>query len=76
MATYFFHIRDGNSHVADEEGLCLSNIWAARVESRKSLIDLTAAAAREHRCPTALNIEIADEVGNIIEVIEARMLLH
>ena len=66
MGRYYFHIRDGRNVIPGEEGMELSDIYAARVEAHASADDLANEAIREGSSVAAWVIEIADEAGNIL----------
>ena len=76
MAKYYFHIREGGVLIADDEGLHLSDIGAARAEAWLSAGDLLAASYRDRRESRTQTIELADEFGNILDVMAARKLLN
>jgi hypothetical protein len=58
---YYFHIRDGWTVIADDEGLECASLDAAHVEAQASARDLTGT------CRSASSsVQIADRAGNIL----------
>jgi hypothetical protein len=76
MGRFFFHIRDGESVISDEEGMELPDRMAVDEEAQFSVLDIA------HQCMTArkptsrLKIEIEDEAGAIIGSRAVRDALH
>lgn len=75
MPRYFFHIREGGDISRDAEGQELANVDAARREAistgREILGEkLLHGGSLDHR-----TIEIADETGRVVEVVNARDVL-
>ena len=69
---YYFHIRDLDGLIPDEEGSELSNIADARMEARASALDF---AMNDLRCGHRIDerrIEIANEDGRILETVSVR----
>jgi hypothetical protein len=73
---YFFHIRDGDRLVRDEEGTDLPNMDAARAEARASARDLMMEDLKSLRKKEKRWLEIANENGRVIETISIRDVLH
>ena len=75
MPRYFFHVREGSHLYKDQEGQELSDAEAARREaicsSREMLGErLLHGGSLNHRA-----IEIADETGHIVDVVNSRDVL-
>lgn len=66
MSRYFFHIRDGQILVPDEEGMECRNLLAAQEEAWASAIDMKDAALRSYSARPAASVEIEDELGNTV----------
>jgi len=64
MPQYFFHIRDGENLIRDDEGLSLSDLSAAKAEGLMSAADIA-------RQPTYVSdgssIEVSDQAGTILD---------
>ncbi len=64
---YYFHIRDSEGLIRDDEGLDLTGEIEAKEEAWKSAADLIANAARQPTKPvTDAVIEVHDEYGTIV----------
>jgi hypothetical protein len=67
MPTYYFHIRDGDTLILDDEGCELSDIEACRNEALQSARDLRHQDATDRlftrRSPY---IEVCDEAGAVV----------
>jgi hypothetical protein len=66
LGRYYFHIRDGWNVIPDEEGMELSDIYAARAEAYASADDLAREALRDGTRIGAWAIVIADQSGKIL----------
>lgn len=66
MPRYFFHIRDHDLLIADEEGLVLATLAAARHEAHLAAIDMLRDAELEGDDISHQLIELTDETGNIV----------
>ena len=65
MTQYFFHIRDGDTLVPDEEGCELPDLEAVKVEATKSACDLFKQAAHGRIFISATpHIEVRDAAGS------------
>jgi hypothetical protein len=61
---FYFHIRDGEELVRDEEGLALSDWSAIRNEGHQSALDI----ASERGCYSGhCSIEVVDQFGAIVD---------
>ena len=75
MPKYFFHIRDQNHLVPDEEGMEFPDFAAAQAEARNSARDLLAQCVKEHRPVGGLQLEVTDNVGRTLETLPLRDLI-
>jgi len=65
MTRYFFHIRDGDSLVLDEDGCELPNLAAAKREALQSAGDLLRQAKRNRIFASETpHIEVRDDAGD------------
>jgi hypothetical protein len=70
MARYFFHIRDGDALICDEEGQELADLEAVHWEAKQSAREIIAERLRgAHKLGGDL-IEVEDENGTIIEIVK------
>ena len=69
---FYFHIRDQNRVIPDEEGSELSGIAAARHEARASAMDFAMDDLRSGRMIDDRQIEIVNEAGTILESVTVR----
>jgi hypothetical protein len=76
MSRYFFHIRQGNAVLIDDEGLLLRDVDAAIFEAFQSTKDLTAASIRAGRGLDNSLIEVIDESGHILNPASGHRLLN
>ena len=64
MPKYYFHIRDGQYLVPDEEGLSLSDWLAVKIEGHMSAWDI----GRHAACTSMdCSIEISDQWGKTLD---------
>ena len=76
MNRYYFHIRDGQSLVRDEEGMDCRDLIAARHEALCSARDLALEAFKSGSLQPPATIEVEDEDGNAVEDLAPRPVLH
>jgi hypothetical protein len=76
MSRYYFHIRDGEILVPDEEGTECRDMIAVQEEARASVRDLYNVAIPSFSLQPLASIEIEDEDGNAVEMLPARSRLH
>jgi hypothetical protein len=74
MATYFFHIRDDDRLIRDEEGLDLPNVAAARKEAALSAHNIVAEAIGTNDPLDYVAIEIWDD-HHLVEVVHLGVLV-
>ena len=70
MPRYFFHIRDGENIIPDEEGLELPDNEAAGVEARRSAVEMLADAQRDSTDISHQVIEVTTADGVVIARVE------
>jgi hypothetical protein len=77
MPWYFFHVLHRNSDKAlDQEGVKLKDCESAQAEAILSLRELVADAIRQGSRATDLGIEIVDEGGEVLSVVNASEIIH
>ena len=74
MTTYFFHIRDDDRLIRDEEGLDLPDISAARKEAALSARNMVAEAIGTDEPLDHVAIEIWDD-RHLVEVVQLGVLM-
>ena len=63
MPRFFFDIRDGSALVADDEGIELVDLQAAKTEAHHSLIDLVKETRPDgHDVNMSIEVRQADEI--------------
>jgi uncharacterized protein DUF6894 len=69
MPRYYFHIRDGDTFILDDEGFELADMEAVKIEAFRSAMDLLQRNAAEHFLRTSTpHIAVCDEKGNEVFV--------
>jgi hypothetical protein len=76
MPRFRFNIRKGDSLVPDREGMELVDLEAARDEARNTALDIIMDQARKGEGTAGQKVEIEDEDGKIVEIIEIRDFMH
>ena len=67
MPTYYFHIRDGNTLILDDDGCELADVESTRNEAFQSARDLRHQDATDGLFTTnAPYIEVCDEAGSVV----------
>jgi hypothetical protein len=67
MPTYYFHIRDGNTLILDDDGCELVDVEATRKEAFQSARDLRRQDATDRLFATkAPYIEVCNEAGGVV----------
>ena len=72
MPLYYFHIRDGDELIRDEEGTELPDPAAAKVEALANARDLAVDEIRSECRVDGRLIEIVSEFGSTIAIIPVR----
>jgi hypothetical protein len=76
MPIYFFNLRDGDDIVPDETGMDLADLDDARLEAVRSARDILADQLRAGQELDGQLIEIADERGQVLDVMKLRDALR
>ena len=69
MPRFFFHIRDDQGCVPDEEGIVLANMDEAWVEALRTARDIVADQLRDDKAMEGQKIEITDAAGQVLETL-------
>ncbi|MEP7241165.1 MAG: hypothetical protein ABI697_09805 [Devosia sp.] len=72
---FFFHIRDGEGTIEDEEGGDFADLDAARAEARQSARDILADQIREGGELDGQIVVIADEAGLVLDEVPFRSVI-
>jgi hypothetical protein len=75
MPKYFFHIREGSDLNRDSEGGDFANVEAARHEAINSVREILGEKLLHGGTLNHRSIEIADETGHVVEVVNSRDVL-
>ncbi|HVW75703.1 MAG TPA: hypothetical protein VHC39_18850 [Rhizomicrobium sp.] len=75
MPRYFFHIREGSDLNRDVEGQVFPNVEAARGEAINSIREIMGEKLLHGGALNHRSIEIADETGHVVDVINSRDVL-
>lgn len=75
MPRYFFHIREGGDLNRDSEGGDFANVEAARREAINSVREILGEKLLHGGSLNQRSIEIADETGCVVEVVNSRDVL-
>ncbi len=76
MPVAYFHLRDGVDHTLDPDGIELPDIAAARSLAIKSALDIMSHDIQDRKLDLNLRIDIEDEAGSILDVINFRDLIE
>jgi hypothetical protein len=66
MQRYYFHVRDGNTFVLDDEGSEHPNLAAVQLEANESLREIIADRVRSQGSTSDLRIEVIDDFGHVV----------
>ena len=69
MPLYFFHIRDAEGVIPDEEGSDLPDEKAARAEALSSIRDLMADAVKRGHLNFDRQLDVTDDKGTLLFVV-------
>ena len=75
MPRYFFHVREGSTLNRDAEGQELPDVEAARKEASSASREILGEKLLHGGSLDSRTIEIADETGHIVDVVNARDVL-
>jgi hypothetical protein len=73
---YYFHICDAEGMSRDEEGSDLPDIDAARREAKASARDLITQYMKNRAPVTGQKLQIVDETGEVLEIMDLRDVLN
>ena len=76
MPRYYFHIRDENGFIEDDEGTEAPDLENAKSEARASARDLAIDEIRNKRPVDGRKVEVADEDGKTLAVIAVRDVVN
>ena len=76
MSWYYFHIRDGQFLVPDEEGMECRTLTAVQEEAHASAHDLLNAAIRSRSLHAPAAVEVEDEDGNAVRPMASALWMH
>lgn len=72
MPNYFFHIRDSAGVIADDEGMALADLPAARAEAKISAMEIYARRISANQNTNGLAIVIAGHDGEVLDSVLAQ----
>ena len=75
MPRYFFHVREGGDLNRDGEGQDFADVEAARREAVNSVREMLGEKILHGGALNHRSIEIADETGHVVEVVNSRDVL-
>ena len=75
MPRYFFHVREGSTLHRDAEGQELPDVEAARREAINSSREMLSEKLLHGGSLNNRNVEIADETGHVVDVVNSRDVL-
>lgn len=75
MPRYFFHVREGSELNRDAEGQDFPDVEAARREAFNSVREILGEKILHGGALNHRSIEIADETGYVVEVVNSRDVL-
>jgi len=75
MSRYFFHVREGSVLHRDTEGQELPDVEAARLEAISSSREMLGERLLHGGSLNNRTIEIADETGHVVDVVNSREVL-
>ena len=76
MTRYFFHIEDGDSTIADEDGVDLRDDDAAREEAILAVRDLVAEALRQGKILNGRAMRVTDAGGRDVAHVAFREVIR
>lgn len=75
MPTYFFHIRDGNTLIRDDEGADFEYIQAAFAEAELSAREIAIEQLKRGSLGDGAAIELTNSKGAVLMVVPLRLFL-
>ncbi len=76
MPQFYFHIREQDRLISDEEGMVLRDLKEAKQEALESCLDLVRNRMHGYHKVDGLRIEIADAGGTIVDSVNVRDVSH
>jgi hypothetical protein len=76
MPRFYFHICDDEGMSRDEEGTDLPDTDAARRDAKASARDLISQYMKNRKSVTGQTLQIADETGEVLQVMDVRDVLN
>ena len=70
MPLYFFHLRDGDDTLIDEEGVELAGIDEVKAAALRQARDIISHEARLGRIDLGQRVDVVDEAGAVIHSLE------
>lgn len=71
MPRYFFHIRERDQFVQDDEGMVFDDLASAKNEAQESCRELVIERLKDRQKFSGLKVLIADANGNTLAVVTA-----
>jgi UPF0288 family protein (methanogenesis marker protein 3) len=75
MPIYFFHIRDGDSLILDEEGTEFEYIQAAFAEAEQSARELALEQVKAGNLGNSAVVELTNTKGTVLMVVPLKLFL-
>jgi len=76
MPRYFFHVKDEQGWIKDEEGLELPDLAAAMKEADGTAVDLAKAAIRESRPVDGRTVVVFDDQGQPVYLLPVKQTIR
>lgn len=76
MPRFYFHIRDGNVHEIDPEGVEFASLEHAISDARKAAREILAEKIIADEAIDGQRFEIADETGEVVETVTFKSVLR
>jgi hypothetical protein len=75
MARFYFHVREGEELIPDDEGVDLPDVSAARQEAVLAAREILAEAIKRGKPKVADAFVIADEAGRALDIVPLAAVL-
>jgi hypothetical protein len=75
MGRFYFHVKEGNEMISDEEGIDLPDVATATQEALRAARELLAEAIKLGKPTSPEAIMIADETGETLQILPFVILL-
>lgn len=76
MPRFFFHIRDGDVHEIDPEGLEFASLEHAVIDARRAAREMLAEKLVADEPIDGQRFEIADDTGRVVETVTFKSVLR